>query len=53
MITNIMITTPRDTPGKITSRQLSQSHRNLAIDMPQCKGTCSQKVNKLRTAISV
>jgi hypothetical protein len=32
MITNMMITTPRDTPGKITSRKVGQSHRNLTID---------------------
>ena len=32
MITNMMIMTPPDTPGR--SLQLSQSHRNLAVDIP-------------------
>ena len=36
MITDTMITTPRDTPGR--SLQLSQSHRNLAVDTTPAHG---------------
>ena len=32
MITNMMIKTPRDTPGPSLHQKWNQSHRNLTID---------------------